>query len=87
MKQLGEFKTTHAQVMVYDAEQNLLDTRIYVVKTITKRHELIRFGNAQQVLNIIETYHSGVMWSGENRNELNRLVNLLDRARRENSRW
>lgn len=77
MKKLGKLKTRQTKIEVYDTEQNVLDTHIYAIKTITEQTELVRFGNAQQMYSMLKTYWTSVMWVGENRNELNRLLAMF----------
>lgn len=74
MKELGKLKTRQTKIEVYDVEQDVMGTHVYAIKTIKERTELIRFGNAQQMYSMLKTYWPSVMWVGEDRNELNRLL-------------
>lgn len=77
MKELGKLKTRQTKIEVYDVEQDIMGTHLYAIKTITERTELIRFGNAQQMYSMLKTYWASVMWVGEDRNELNRLLAIF----------
>ena len=84
MKQIGKFNSKQTMVKVFDTELDVLGTHIYAIESTPLHDEfgqkLVRFGNAQQMKSILNTYWAGVMWCGDDRDELNQLLQLLSRA-------
>lgn len=58
---IGEFGTCQCHVSIYSSALIYKQERIYIVVSIHKKSgkELIRFGNRQQVKNIIDSYNLG----------------------------